>query len=137
MASRPPEFTVGDVVKARVARDEFLKGKVLLKYPANDPEYPAFCDICFYSVAIEGRNGPSIFSGTALFLYESALCSDTVGAEESLLSDTGKLWDSFIALPEEHPMERQEFASAIHVIQGLLAMRLCRRSHPEIFPTQK
>lgn len=98
--------------------------------------------ICYsYQVQAEGRSAVFWISEAYLFpiteVVQPESCSVESCSVESLLSDTGKLWNSFITLPEEHSMERQEFASAIHVIQGLLAMRLCRKSHPEIFPTQK
>lgn len=115
----------------------FERAVIVSRCSENDPRIPVLTGT-YYEI----EKGGVLFGHP---VHESLLSLDkpntsvkgSTADEESLLSDTGKLWDSFIALPEEHPMERQEFASAIHVIQGLLAMRLCRRSHPEIFPTQK
>jgi hypothetical protein len=39
--------------------------------------------------------------------------------------------DAFEALERQHPQERDEFYAAIHRLQDLLAVRICRRTHPE------
>lgn len=38
--------------------------------------------------------------------------------------------DAFVVLENQHPDEQQEFFTAIHRLQDLLAVRVCRRIYP-------
>lgn len=40
----------------------------------------------------------------------------------------GEVWNEYMKLPKEHPMEQQEFCSAIHVCQEKVLARSGRRS---------
>lgn len=56
--------------------------------------------------------------------------------EEQIVHD--KLMECFVLymkLPFEHPEDTREFCYAIHLIQGLLTMRIARRQYPEGWPT--
>ena len=44
--------------------------------------------------------------------------------------------EKFSALPRQHPNEQPDFVDAIHVCQGLLAIRIARRSFPEGWPVK-
>jgi len=46
-----------------------------------------------------------------------------------------KMLDAFMELPREHPRELAEVEVAVHIIQGLLATRIVRRSFPSYWPT--
>ncbi len=43
----------------------------------------------------------------------------------------------YLELPRQHPNEIQEFGYAVHLIQGLLGMRILRRDHSEGWPTHE
>jgi hypothetical protein len=43
----------------------------------------------------------------------------------------------FMKLDQQHPSEKGNFATAIHVCQGLLGMRTLRRDYPDKYPTYK
>jgi len=43
--------------------------------------------------------------------------------------------NTFLKLDREHPDELSEFVNAIHQIQGVLCMRVVRRSYPKGWPT--
>ena len=40
-------------------------------------------------------------------------------------------YNEFLKLEKQHPSEQPDFASAIHLIQNILAMRIVRRNYPE------
>jgi hypothetical protein len=40
----------------------------------------------------------------------------------------------YIDLNKQHPSDMPEWANAIHDLQKLMAMRIVRREHPDIFP---
>ena len=44
-------------------------------------------------------------------------------------------WNEFLKLERQHPDEQDEFRHGIHHLQGLLAMRVARRTEPEDWPT--
>ena len=44
-------------------------------------------------------------------------------------------YELYKGLPQEHPNEITEFTYAIHLIQGLLAIRAMRRCYPKGYPT--
>jgi hypothetical protein len=54
--------------------------------------------------------------------------------ERKVLRLTAECWNEFIKLKPTHPDDINEFADAIHDLQKILAMRMCRRDHSDIFP---
>lgn len=44
-------------------------------------------------------------------------------------------YQAFLDLKTQHPEDRREFAYAVHLIQGLLSLRVVRRSYPEGWST--
>jgi hypothetical protein len=64
--------------------------------------------------------------------------SDEDARDDGLTDDEGEVMDalfdafsSYIALPIQHEDEPAEFRYHIHMLQGLLACRIARRSYPE------
>jgi hypothetical protein len=52
-------------------------------------------------------------------------------SEENILAMLAEVWNKFLKLPTEHPMEHQEFCSAIHVCQNMVLSRETRRDLSE------
>lgn len=46
-----------------------------------------------------------------------------------------KAFNMFSSLEQTHPSDIEEFQTAIHQLQQLIAMRILRRAMPEIYPT--
>jgi hypothetical protein len=44
-------------------------------------------------------------------------------AERRLVEALSDVWNQFVALPEQHPMDRQEFCSGVHRLQEKVAAR--------------
>ena len=40
----------------------------------------------------------------------------------------GEVWNEYLKLPKEHPMEQQEFCTAIHACQDMVLARCGRRA---------
>jgi len=58
--------------------------------------------------------------------------------EEQLAHDKlMESYEAFLKLDVQHPSELSEIASAIHIIQGILTTRICRRLYPKNWPTYK
>lgn len=53
--------------------------------------------------------------------------------EEEILRLTEEIWNRFLALPINHPMERDEMAIKIHDIQRMIISRPGFRMNKEIF----
>ena len=53
--------------------------------------------------------------------------------EEAILRLTEEIWNRFLALPINHPMERDEMAIKIHDIQRMIISRPGFRMNKEIF----
>lgn len=53
--------------------------------------------------------------------------------KKKLIEDTVKLWNNFVKLDSQHQSELNDMKEAIHKIQYILAMRICRKDHPDIF----
>lgn len=53
--------------------------------------------------------------------------------EEEILMLTEEIWNRFLALPINHPMERDEMAIKIHDIQRMIISRPGFRMNKEIF----
>lgn len=47
--------------------------------------------------------------------------------EAALARLLGEAWSAYLALPVEHPMDRQEFCTAIHRCQDMVLARCGRR----------
>jgi len=50
--------------------------------------------------------------------------------EQAVMDDIVGAWNKFIKLEKQHPDDINEFANAIHRIQGMLAIRSLRRQCP-------
>ena len=62
--------------------------------------------------------------------------NDGLTEEEGVVADAlFQAVQAFLELPEQHPFEQEEFLYGVHGLQGLLATRIVRRSHPEGWPT--
>lgn len=61
---------------------------------------------------------------------------DVCKVEKEILKLSAQCWNSFVSLSQTHPNDIDEFTEAIHQIQKLIAVRLCRRTHPDIFLTK-
>jgi hypothetical protein len=55
--------------------------------------------------------------------------------EDAVLDSIVASWDGFIHLPVMHPSDQEEFGTAIHLLQKLIALRVCRRDYPNTWPT--
>lgn len=53
--------------------------------------------------------------------------------EEEILMLTEEIWNRFLALPINHPMEKDEMAIKIHDIQRMIISRPGFRMNKEIF----
>lgn len=53
--------------------------------------------------------------------------------EEEILELTAELWNRFLALPINHPMEQSEMQSKIHDIQRMIISRPGFRMNQEMF----
>lgn len=53
--------------------------------------------------------------------------------EEEILELTAELWNRFLALPINHPMEANEIAMKIHDIQRMIIARPGFRMNQEMF----
>lgn len=53
--------------------------------------------------------------------------------EEEILRLTEEIWNRFLALPINHPMEKDEMAIKIHDIQRMIIVRPGFRMNQEIF----
>lgn len=57
--------------------------------------------------------------------------------EKSVMGDLVSAWNKYIKLDKQHPNDCDEFAGAIHIAQGLLAIRIVRRQYPEYWRCDK
>lgn len=48
--------------------------------------------------------------------------------EEQIALQLGDIWNRYLELPIEHPMEQDEFCRGIHVLQHLVLCRAGRRA---------
>lgn len=55
--------------------------------------------------------------------------------EQTVMDRTLFALEGFKSLEVQHPDEKGEFINAVHQIQGILAMRVVRRSYPKGWPT--
>ncbi len=54
--------------------------------------------------------------------------------EKEIVLMLNDLYERYIALPEQHSKDKEEFVNALHVIQHLVMVRSVRRRYPEMFP---
>jgi hypothetical protein len=59
--------------------------------------------------------------------------SRLTATELGVLQHLTDAWNSFVAMPEQHPADAEEFAAALHRLQAIIAMRVARRANPEIW----
>lgn len=55
--------------------------------------------------------------------------------EGQVADDLTDAWLVFSELPVEHEDDRSEFLYHVHMLQGMLTMRIARREYPEGWPT--
>lgn len=58
-------------------------------------------------------------------------------SEDRVLGLVRDLWLAWSELPVEHPDDRREACDAVHAFQRLLATRVARRYHPDVWVTFK
>ena len=55
--------------------------------------------------------------------------------EQEVMDKLMECYGAFLKLDREHPDEMRDFVDGVHVIQGVLAMRVVRRCYPRGWPT--
>lgn len=55
--------------------------------------------------------------------------------ETKIMTDLRRLHEAYMALPAQHPTERQNLNEAIQRIASLVALRAARRTFPDHWPT--
>ena len=66
--------------------------------------------------------------------YDDDLVEPATGLtveEQEVMDDILNTWDKYLKLEKQHPEEVKEFGYAVHLMQGLLAMRVVRRDYPD------
>jgi hypothetical protein len=58
----------------------------------------------------------------------------TTDAEKDVLKKIGVAMQAFMALEQHHPDDKQDFVNGVHIMQGLIMQRVCRRVDPENWP---
>lgn len=53
--------------------------------------------------------------------------------EREILEHLKDAWNLFVSLNEKHPMDNEEFCKAIHDAQKMIALRVARRTNPEVW----
>lgn len=67
-------------------------------------------------------------------LETAFLKQEDIEQEKELLLKIVDVWNYYNSLPIQHPNEKNEFATGIHILQHIAGMRILRKEHPEIFP---
>jgi len=57
--------------------------------------------------------------------------------EKEVIKLLGEVWNKFLALPDPHPSDDEEFCHYIHILQRHVMVRPTRRNHPEMFKTKE
>lgn len=57
-----------------------------------------------------------------------AITSELTDAEVRVAHLLAEVWNEYLLLPKEHPMEQQEFCTAIHACQDMVLARSGRRA---------
>ncbi len=51
--------------------------------------------------------------------------------EQEVMDSINDTWGKFLKLKKQHPSDEEKFCLAVHLMQGLMAMRIIRRDYPE------
>lgn len=54
--------------------------------------------------------------------------------EKRVLKKIGETHKAFMELEQQHPDDLRDFINGVHIMQGLIMQRVCRRSEPYEFP---
>lgn len=57
--------------------------------------------------------------------------------EKQVLDSLSNAWNLFIEMERQHPNEAADFADGIHKCQQIIALRVARSIHPDVFPIKK
>jgi hypothetical protein len=60
---------------------------------------------------------------------------DAIKSEKAVNDALAAAWNAFVALERQHPDEADEFRRGIHALQGIMALRACRRLMSDTYPT--
>jgi hypothetical protein len=60
----------------------------------------------------------------------------TTDGEKLVVRLLAEAWNAYLALPVEHPNEREEFMQGVHRCQDIVAVRVARRADPETWPVK-
>lgn len=55
--------------------------------------------------------------------------------EKEVLKNIGAAHRAFAELDQTHPSDLPDFVNGVHIMQGMIMQRICRRENPEVFPT--
>ena len=56
---------------------------------------------------------------------------EVTAAEKAIADALGEVWNAYLALPVEHPMEAAEFCQGVHALQNMVLARAgCRAINP-------
>jgi hypothetical protein len=59
----------------------------------------------------------------------------TTWEERTVLGHLAEAWNLFIAMPQSHPSDKDEFMRAVHAAQNIIASRVAQRADPETWPS--
>lgn len=66
-------------------------------------------------------------------LEEGPVANKFTEDEEKAINLSVELWNAFVALPVQHPVDQQDFCDAIHTIQRILGWRpMMRKGHLDV-----
>ena len=60
--------------------------------------------------------------------YNSEMNATLTEQEAKIARMLGEVWNEYLRLPVEHPMDQQEFCKAIHTCQDMVLARSGRRA---------
>jgi len=63
--------------------------------------------------------------------WSAGWLADEHEAEQEVMELAVACWNKYKKLPEQHPTDINEFCTAIHIIQYLLAIRIVQRLYPD------
>lgn len=56
--------------------------------------------------------------------------------EKEVLAHLSRAWEEFLALPNKHPDDLDEFRHPLHQLQMIIAWRVARRADPDTWGTE-
>ncbi len=59
----------------------------------------------------------------------------TTDAEKTVLKKIGEAMKAFMELKQHHPDDKSDFVNGVHIMQGMIMQRVCRRLDPEHWVT--